>query len=502
MRISAALIMSTIMAMVASNSEAALIQGSAFTYDKWAGGAYSNDADGSFSHCVISSNYANGTLLLFSIQVNGAVTIGFARSDWSFKPGDQISATIRIDARYAEHVTGVARLPTMVNVDFLPTDPIFASIGRGYVMTVRSQAGNAVFNLTDTFRALQKAQECRSRYLAAFPSHGAVGSAEVQKWITRNPWFTDPRFASQAQQTLVISNQMIAQGWSEASAAYWDELDRRIVAAGINTHQSANVATPRAGQAMPASPAAPPGLTPPAAPTSAVPPPPTPKAPNSAAKSPVEQSGTGFVISSEGAIVTNDHVVASCIGKINGALSSQPQIELRVVSEDAPNDLALLKAVNKGDALRGSVSIRGVAIKPGDPVIAIGYPFYDVLSSEFSVTTGIVSSLGGIGNDSRYLQVSAPVQPGNSGGPLLDSSGNLIGVVSEKLDAVKMVRATGSIPENVNFAIKTGALRDFLDKNVVSYRTDGPTTPLQTSDIAASARQYTLRISCLATPDQ
>ena len=255
MRISAALIMSTVMAMVASNSEAALIQGSAFTYDKWAGGAYSNDADGSFSHCVISSNYANGTLLLFSIQVNGAVTIGFARSDWSFKPGDQISATIRIDARYAEPVTGVARLPTVVSVDFLPTDPIFASIARGYVMTVESHVGNAVFNLTDTYtdtyRALQKAQECRSRYLAAFPSHGAVGSAEAQKWITRNPWFNDPRFASQAQQTLVISNQMIAQGWSEASAAYWDELDRRIVAAGINTHQSANVATPRAGQAMP-----------------------------------------------------------------------------------------------------------------------------------------------------------------------------------------------------------------------------------------------------------
>ena len=71
----------------------------------------------------------------------------------------------------------------------------------------------------------------------------------------------------------------------------------------------------------------------------------------------------------------------------------------------------------------------------------------------------MINSLSGILNDSRFMQISAPVQPGNSGGPLLDTSGHVVGVVAEKLNALKIARATGSIPENINFAIKTGALR-------------------------------------------
>jgi S1-C subfamily serine protease len=87
------------------------------------------------------------------------------------------------------------------------------------------------------------------------------------------------------------------------------------------------------------------------------------------------------------------------------------------------------------------------------------------------VTTGIISSLAGLHNDTRFLQISAPVQPGNSGRPLHDSSGNIVGVVSAKLDALRMVKATGDIPQNINFAIKTGALRDFLDNSAVPYQT-------------------------------
>ena len=76
-------------------------------------------------------------------------------------------------------------------------------------------------------------------------------------------------------------------------------------------------------------------------------------------------------------------------------------------------------------------------------------------------------------NDTRFLQISAAVQPGNSGGPLLDTSGQIVGMVAAKLHALKFVRATGNIPENINFAIKTGAIRDFLDNSVVPYETVG-----------------------------
>jgi S1-C subfamily serine protease len=114
------------------------------------------------------------------------------------------------------------------------------------------------------------------------------------------------------------------------------------------------------------------------------------------------------------------------------------------------------------------------------------------------VTTGIVSSLSGLLNDTRFLQISAAVQPGNSGGPLLSSNGEIVGVVAAKLNALKVARATGSIPENINFAIKTGALRDFLDNSVVPYQTAEMKAELKTTDIARNARGFTLLISCKA----
>jgi S1-C subfamily serine protease len=119
-----------------------------------------------------------------------------------------------------------------------------------------------------------------------------------------------------------------------------------------------------------------------------------------------------------------------------------------------------------------------------------------LLTSDFTVTTGIISSLSGVLNDTRYLQISAAVQPGNSGGPLLASSGEVVGVVAAKLNALKFVKATGDIPENINFAIKTGALRDFLDNSVVPYQTSDAKSDLKTADIARNARAFTLLVSC------
>jgi S1-C subfamily serine protease len=141
-------------------------------------------------------------------------------------------------------------------------------------------------------------------------------------------------------------------------------------------------------------------------------------------------------------------------------------------------------------------SIRATAIQPGDAVIAIGFPFHGLLTSDFTVTTGIVRSLSGILNDTRYLQISAPVQPGNSGGPLLDTAGSVVGVVAEKLNSLKFAKATGDIPENVNFAIKTGAIRDFLDNSTVSYQMSDSKAELKTADVARNARAYTMLISC------
>ena len=220
--------------------------------------------------------------------------------------------------------------------------------------------------------------------------------------------------------------------------------------------------------------------------------------PGTAPKSakPVNKTGTGFVISASGHIVTNQHVVAGC-GEIRGNLTGEPSTTLRLVSSDDSNDLALLQG--PASSFKEFARIRDRAIHSGDSVVAIGFPYHGLLTSDFTVTTGIVSSLSGLLNDTRFLQISAAVQPGNSGGPLLDTGGLIVGMVAAKINALKFVRATGNIPENINFAIKTGAIRDFLDNSVVPYQTAEPKGDLKTTDIAGAARAYALLISCTAT---
>jgi S1-C subfamily serine protease len=183
------------------------------------------------------------------------------------------------------------------------------------------------------------------------------------------------------------------------------------------------------------------------------------------------------------------------VGEIRGNFVGESAAPLRLVSTDEQNDLALLQTQEKVTAV---AVIRSAGIRSGDSIIAIGFPFHGLLTSDLTVTTGIVNSLSGILDDSRFMQISAPVQPGNSGGPLLDTSGHVVGVVAEKLNALKVAKATGSIPENINFAIKTGALRDFLDNNVISYRAAESTSELKTPEIASAARAYTMLVSCMA----
>ncbi|MDI1261750.1 MAG: trypsin-like peptidase domain-containing protein [bacterium] len=208
-----------------------------------------------------------------------------------------------------------------------------------------------------------------------------------------------------------------------------------------------------------------------------------------------DQTGTGFLVSTSGHLVTNAHVVQGCVGDIQGSLTGEAAAKLRLVSSDETNDLALLQIPG---TFKDVAKIREKSVQSGDSVVAIGYPFRGLLSSDFTVTTGIVSSLSGIMNDTRFLQISAAVQPGNSGGPLLSASGDVAGVVAAKLNALKVARATGNIPENINFAIKTGALRDFLDNSVVPYQISDAKAELKTADIARNARAFTLLISCKA----
>jgi S1-C subfamily serine protease len=204
----------------------------------------------------------------------------------------------------------------------------------------------------------------------------------------------------------------------------------------------------------------------------------------------IEGTGSGFFVTAAGHILTNAHVVEGCT-RISLAGGST----LTVLDIDLGSDLALLK--KGGTSVTAPLMLRqGRGVRLADNVVVAGFPLSGLLSSGLNVTTGAVSALAGPGDDRRLIQITAPVQPGNSGGPLLDSSGNVVGVVVSKLDALEVASITGDIPQNVNFAISLGTLQAFLDSNDVDYQTRASSSPRSNADVAELAKAATVQIQC------
>ena len=178
-----------------------------------------------------------------------------------------------------------------------------------------------------------------------------------------------------------------------------------------------------------------------------------------------DSSGTSFV-AAEGRLLTNNHVVDGCRRMVARNATGLEQAA-RVIATDRQRDLALLTVTKDfGPALtfRSSPEVRR-----GEKVVTYGFPLFGLLSSGPTLTTGDVSALSGLRDNQMNYQISAPVQPGNSGGPLLDGQGNVIGIVVAKLNAARIAEMTdGDIPQNVNFAVKAGPALDFLREHGVA----------------------------------
>lgn len=129
-------------------------------------------------------------------------------------------------------------------------------------------------------------------------------------------------------------------------------------------------------------------------------------------------------------------------------------------------------------------------------MVAFGFPLPGILSSEGNVSTGVLSATSGLQNDVRFIQISAPVQPGNSGGPLFDSSGHVVGVVVAKIDALQIARVTGDVPQNVNFAVHWSEVRAFLDEEGIQYRKEASQHSVPVRDIAGTASRMSVEIDC------
>ena len=204
-------------------------------------------------------------------------------------------------------------------------------------------------------------------------------------------------------------------------------------------------------------------------------------------------TGTAFIVSSEGHALTNHHVINGCAEvKVAGRDGVA-----KIITSDSVNDLALLQLPDKSIDIAKLKPEPG-KVRQGEDVIVFGYPLNSVLSSGGNLTPGTLSALTGLGNNTNQIQITAPIQPGSSGSPVMDKKGNVIAVVSMKLDDSKMAKFTGQVGQNVNFAVSGQTVRLFLDTNNVPYQTGGGffSHEMDNADIADEARKWTVLVEC------
>ena len=207
----------------------------------------------------------------------------------------------------------------------------------------------------------------------------------------------------------------------------------------------------------------------------------------------VVATGTGFFINAAGQVLTNHHVIGECGGLAAGTVAGGMS-PAELVADDSDNDLAVIKVAAAPKAV---ASFRAPVLRQAEAVMAYGFPLTGALASDGNVTSGNVTALAGWRDDPRYFQISAPVQPGNSGGPLLDMSGNVAGVIVAKLDALRIAKVIHDIPQNVNFAIKGTVATKFLDDHGIRYGSAGSGGTLSPPDVSDKARAFTVLIECL-----
>lgn len=208
-------------------------------------------------------------------------------------------------------------------------------------------------------------------------------------------------------------------------------------------------------------------------------------------------SGSGFVVA-PGRALTNHHVIDGC-QRVAFRTAQGQVVAARVLAADPRRDLALLGYEGEaGPALRFR---EGPPVARGEAVVTYGFPLSGVLSSGPTLTTGDISALAGLRDNPVHFQISAPVQPGNSGGPLLDAQANVVGVVVSKLNAMRIAQMTGGdIPQNVNFAIKGAEARQFLrDAGTMPTLAQSTGPDMRAAAVGEVAHASTLFIQCYGT---
>jgi S1-C subfamily serine protease len=210
---------------------------------------------------------------------------------------------------------------------------------------------------------------------------------------------------------------------------------------------------------------------------------------SSSARRHSKYSGSGFWITPK-IVLTNAHVVKYC-DEVSVGSNGKGEIQ----HTDESRDLALIKVTGvKGTPVYFRESSE---ISQGETVVAAGFPLSGILAEDLNITQGIVSALAGLKGDRRFFQITAPVQSGNSGGPLYDKYGAVIGVVTAKLNALRLAKKTGDIAQNINFAIQIREIKSYLDDRGIPYNVlYSDISSKSTEEISRSARNETVAVRC------
>ena len=207
-------------------------------------------------------------------------------------------------------------------------------------------------------------------------------------------------------------------------------------------------------------------------------------------------SGTGFYVSDAGHIITNHHVIEGC--KDMKVHSNGNVLETKRIAQDRRNDLALLKIAS---APKHSFSLSTESPFPLQDIVVAGFPFGEKVSSTLKFTEGVISSIAGLGDDYSQIQIDAALQPGNSGGPILDDYGNVVAVAVAKLSLEKILKDFGVVPENTNFGVKVSAVKNLMEGNGIPFKSPN-TKVISKRELSQIATDGTVYLTCWMTTAQ
>ncbi len=207
----------------------------------------------------------------------------------------------------------------------------------------------------------------------------------------------------------------------------------------------------------------------------------------------VRGQGSGFVAGKGGEIVTDYHVVPNCREIRIKDPGNKFNVSTHVVAEDRDNDVAVLAAGGFGTPLK----LRAEPPVLGETIVTYGFPLGPVLATSGNLTTGSISANIGMGGNVKSFQITAPVQVGSSGGPVVDQSGAVIGMVAAKLNTLAVASATGDVAQNVNFAWRADALEALLNAHGIGFdMARGKAESVPMNELVNELQKGTVKVEC------